>query len=40
LLVVRFGDVCYTTNEGAPYLAFFWRDVGFKKCWRESACRA
>src|ERR1700691_4803296 len=25
-----------TTNEGAPYLAFFWRDVGINECWRES----
>jgi hypothetical protein len=22
------------TDEGAPYLAFFWRDVGVNECWR------
>jgi len=27
----------FTTNEGAPYLARFWRDVGINGCWRESA---
>jgi hypothetical protein len=24
-----------TTTEGAPYLAFFWRDVGSSSCWRK-----
>jgi hypothetical protein len=26
-----------TTTEGAPYLAFFWRDVGSSRCWRKGA---
>jgi hypothetical protein len=23
-------------TAGAPYLAFFWRDVGSNECWQES----
>jgi hypothetical protein len=26
-----------TANEGAPYLARFWPDVGINECWRKSA---
>ena len=26
-----------TTTQSAPYLAFFWRDVGSSSCWRKGA---
>jgi hypothetical protein len=31
------GEYFRTKNEGAPYLARFWRDVGINGCWQNSA---